>query len=298
MSRINPIVIHDSDSESAADSVEDSAEGWVVADLERSDSAIIHPVAAASVKLTDFSSWKSGSILKSNRGILFDSGSETETESEAFKTPPSFKTMSAKWQDNEKLGEDTGEPMSPPYDPFGPTHDHDSDVDVANQIEEDRQFAVFLDMDMNGRAARNEANERLKVAFDEEKATKEEQKDGKKDRKRYWAKRYAAQKAKSKVTESVYFVQTYFCGGRNYHRTFKKGSHGELYKRAVIPGSAGSIQHDLVISSNKTFYNILGDVVTPVLPDENGKVFVRENCVPDVDVLFRTTFPEPVFPFV
>ena len=100
MSSSAPIVIHDSDSESDLVSALGVGSTWVaradsahspqlVADLattSAADSAPLHPPASlASVTLL--------------RSFLFDSDTETETEDE-FQTPPCFKTMTAKWQEN------------------------------------------------------------------------------------------------------------------------------------------------------------------------------------------------------
>ena len=295
MSYDAPIVIHDSDSESdlvsapvvgsnAVSRADSARSPQSVADLATTSAVDSAPLPAASLA--------SVTLL---RTFLFDSDTETEDE---FQTPPCFKTMTAKWQDkpaapliqekaDDKMGEDLGLSDSAPYDTFGPSSDNDT-----NQVEEDRQYAVYLDMDLNGRSAKREASKRLKETGEEDEQPK------KKDRSSYWAKRYATQKANKHAQDSLYCVTTYFCGARNYNRTFRRGYNGQMFKRAIIPGTQGTIQHDLIIGSDRTFYRIVADVVTAIMPDENGKICVRDNCVPDVDLLFLTTFPPPVFPFM
>ena len=191
------------------------------------------------------------------------------------------------------MGEDVGRSTSPPYDPFGPSL---TDNETATQVEEDRNYATYLDMELNGRSAKHKANKRLKIgaqdSTDEEKPRKKQ-----KDRSLYWQQRYATQKAKRMSNVSLHFVRTYFCGVDNFSRTTKKGPRGTLFKRAIIPGSNGTVQHDIVISSDRVFFKIVGEQPTLLLPDENGKIQVRDNCIPDTDLLFSATFPETVFPF-
>ena len=309
MSRLNPIVIHDSDSDAelpaesdfvvAADSVASSARSPTsVADLATASVADSAPLTA-SASVADSASLNPSASLASVtliRSFLFDSDTETETESECmFKTPPPNKSVTATWQDkpNEKMGEDVGRYNSPPYDPFGPSL---TDNETATQVEEDRNYAAYLDMELNGHSAKHEANKRLKIgaqdSTDEEKPRKKQ-----KDRSLYWQQRYATQKAKRMSNVSLHFVRTYFCGVDNFSRTTKKGPCGTLFKRAIIPGSNGTVQHDIVISSDRVFFKIVGEQPTLLLPDENGKIQVRDNCIPDTDLLFSATFPETVFPF-
>ena len=231
--------------------------------------------------------------------LASSSDSETETDSD-FHTPPTKSVIKADWEDK-KIGEDTSfkpktPDFSPPYDPFGPTHNNENDEN--NEEAEDFQLAVYLDMDLNGRPAKHEANECMKRARDCHDASPEKQPRKKsKDRSRYWQQRYAMQKAKRLSNVSLHFVQTYFCGIKNFNRTAKKGPRGALFKRAIIPGSNGTVQHDVIISSERVFFRIVDERPILLQPDENGKIEVRDNCVPDADLLFRATFPEPVFPF-
>ena len=258
-----------------------------VADLATTSAVDSAPLPAASLA--------SVTLL---RTFLFDSDTETEDE---FQTPPCFKTMTAKWQDkpaapliqekaDDKMGEDLGLSDSAPYDTFGPSTDNDDDV--SNQVEKDRQYAVYLDMDLNGRSAKREANKRLKETDEEDQQPK------KKDRSSYWAKRYALQREARKKNVLVSYIRIYFCGDNIFYCLFKKDSCGTLFKRAVVPGSKGTIQHDLVVTSDRSFFKVVDNSVSEITPDENGKIFVRENCVPDAALLFDTTFPDPVFPFM
>ena len=50
-------------------------------------------------------------------------------------------------------------PFSPPYDPFGPNSDVE---EKKNQEKEDYQYAVYLDMDLNGRPQKAEAQKRIR----------------------------------------------------------------------------------------------------------------------------------------
>ena len=127
--------------------------------------------------------------------------------------------------------------------------------------------------------------------------TKKSQEKKHKNRSLYWRQRYAAQKAKRLSNTSLHFVRTYFCGVDNFTRTTKKGPRGTLFNRAIIPGSNGTVQHDIVISSDRVFFKIVGEQPCLLLPNENGKIQVRDNCVPHADLLFSATFPETVFPF-
>ena len=89
--------------------------------------------------------------------LLASSSDTTDTASETdldFSTPPMKTAMKAQWE-NTKMGEDVGIPSktvphSPPYNPFGPVVDDDSDfsdVEKKKQEEEDFKLAVYLDMD-------------------------------------------------------------------------------------------------------------------------------------------------------
>ena len=134
-------------------------------------------------------------------------------------------------------------------------------------------------------------------AADDTKAEEAKTRIKNKDRSLYWQQRYATQKAKKMSNVSLHFVRTYFCGVDNFSRTTKKGPRGTLFKPAIIPGSNGTVQHDIVISSDRVFFKIVGEQPTLLLPVENGKIQVRDNCIPDTDLLFSATFPETVFPF-
>ena len=180
------IVVHDSDSESdlAADSAADLA-----ADFDSKSSSKPRALVSLLQPSNNFASWRSGVRLSAAATLctaLFDSsGSETESD-ETFQTPPtSFKTT-AVWETkpDQKLKEDTGvsdsPPTSPPYDPFGPD---------AQQIEDDEQFAIYLDMDLNGRAAKAHASQKITKVFEEEAEPK--LKKAKNDRSDYWKERWA-----------------------------------------------------------------------------------------------------------
>ena len=309
MSKINPIVIIDSDSDLASDISSRPLPASVT--LLPSDSALVPvaPSAAASTLVLPSDSVvsrkKSSLPWKNLTRTLLASSSDSETETDSdFHTPPTKSVIKADWEDK-KIGEDTSfkpktPDFSPPYDPFGPTHNDENDEndEKKKQEEEDFQLAVYLDMDLNGRPAKHEANERMKRARDCHDASPEEQPRKKsKDRSLYWQQRYAMQKARRLSNVSLHFVQTYFCGIKNFNRTAKKGPQGALFKRAIIPGSNGTVQHDVIISSERVFFRIVDERPILLQPDENGKIEVRDNCVPDADLLFRATFPEPVFPF-
>ena len=270
MSKINPIVIIDSDSDSASEISSRPLTASASVTLLPSDSALVPvpPSAATSTSVLPSDSVVSGkktSLPWNNltRTLLASSSdSETETDSD-FHTPPTKSVIKADWEDK-KIGEDTSfKPKTPdflpPYDPFGPVHNAEND-EKKKQEEEDFQLAVYLDMDLNGRPAKHEANERMKRARDCHDASPEKQPRKKsKDRSRYWQQRYAMQKAKRLSNVSLHFVQTYFCGIKNFNRTAKKGPRGELFKRAIIPGSNGTVQHDVIISSERVFFRIVDE---------------------------------------
>ena len=178
MSYDAPIVIHDSDSESDLVSAPVVGSNAVSrADSARSPQSVVDLATTSAVDSAPLPAASLDSVTLL-RTFLFDSDTETEDE---FQTPPCFKTMTAKWQDkpaapliqekaDDKMGEDLGLSDSAPYDTFGPSSDNDDDV--SNQVEEDRQYAVYLDMDLNGRSAKREANKRLKETNEEEQQQK------------------------------------------------------------------------------------------------------------------------------
>ena len=304
MSHSAPIVVHDSDLESdlAADSVVDSAAhsaADLAADFDSKSSSKPRALVSLLQPSNNFASWRSGVRLSAAATLctaLFDSsGSETETD-ETFQTPPtSFKTT-AVWETkpDQKLKEDTGvsdsPPTSPPYDPFGPD---------AQQIEDDEQFAIYLDMDLNGRAAKAHASQKITKVFEEEAEPK--LKKAKNDRSDYWKERWAKrQQQKTLGSDSLRFrlrfIKRNFCGVNNFNCTVKKGPMGLYFKQAVIPDTQGVIEHDLIISSNHFFHRITDDKVMQLFADDHNKIRVNENCNADVDLLFAATFPNSVFP--
>ena len=119
---------------------------------------------------------------------MFDSSSSDTKSDTNFKTPPISVKTTAMWETkpDQKLKEDTGvsdsPSTSPPYDPFGPD---------AEQIEDNRNFAIYLDMDLNGRAAKAHASQKITRAFEQEEEEEPKLKKAKSDRSDYWKERWA-----------------------------------------------------------------------------------------------------------
>ena len=241
--------------------------------------------------------WKLGTRLRNDHSdelkriaLLDSSDSETETETElntAFKTPPSFKVDKALWeakQPNTKMGDDVGKSQSPSYDPFGPSSSDDDEK--KRELEDDYHYAVFLDMDINGRTAKSDAKKRLKDISGDDQDQDEPPYKKNKDRTLYWKKRYAIQKASKLSKLNLDSVKTYFCGEANIYRQTYYDSHCQ-FKRAK---AKGGVQNDLIISSDKGFYRTHGDSVSEITPDENGNILVKPNCTQKAELLFRETF--------
>ena len=219
--------------------------------------------------------------------------------------------MKAGWEmpDNKSPDKKTGEdippkrlqssPFSPPCDPFGPNSDVE---EKQNQEKDDYQYAVYLDMDLNGRPQKAEAQKRIREMVEKEEET--EQCPNKKDRTAYWKKRYLKEKQIKTLRQTPHFdlcqrfVQDYFCGVRNIDVTMKKGPHGMLFKRAVIPNSKGTVQHDLIVSYGEGcfFHQITNDQGVQILPSENGTITLDNDKEIDADLIFAETYPAGVFP--
>ena len=78
----------------------------------------------------------------------------------------------------------------------------------------------------------------------------------------------------------------------------KKGPHGMLFKRAVIPNSRGIVQHDLIVSSGEGcfFYRIINEKAVQILPNENGDITLNNDQQINSNTVFSATFPEGGFP--
>lgn len=234
-----------------------------------------------------------------------DSGSDTETDLD-FSTPPVKSSIKAGWE-NQKMGEDTSKvkssDLSPPYDVFGPDEE---DNETRRVEEEDYRYAVFLDMDLNGRVEKMEAQKRIRamVEDDEKEDNKDDEKhpSKKQDRKGYWKERYYRQKKLKQLRKSSHFnvrepfIQKNFSGVQNFNRTFKKGPHGIDFKRATIPFSHGTVQHDLIVSSGKFFHRIVNGKAIQIVPNEKEMISVHNDLEFDADLIFQATFPNDVFP--
>ena len=318
MSKFEPVVIVDSSDSEREGSCSKTTRALIEsrASVCLLDPISIFPVASASVNNAD-STWVSGTRVPLNasehlqrvRSVLLASSSSSDTDTETemdFSTPPIKTAVKAHWE-NTKMGEDVGVssktiPHSPPYDPFGPTIDGESDVsenEKKKQEKDDFQFAVYLDMDLNGRSMKATAQKRIKQLAEEE---EKEQPPKKKDRSEYWKKRHLKEKQLKIIRQTPHFnlrqnfIQQFFCGVKNFHRTYKQGPHDISFKRAVIPNSRGAIQHDLIVSSGKFFHRIVDDKVVQILPNENGQVSLNNDQLINSDVVFAATFPEGVFP--
>ena len=157
--------------------------------------------------------------------------------------------MKGGWEiENKETGKDEANKMgkdahfagmrnsSPPYDPFGPNSDEE---EKKNQEEEDRQFAVFLDMDLNARPMKAAAKKRIGEIAEEENNKPPK----KKNRSAYWKKRHIQERNRKILHQTPHFnlrqhvVQDSFCGVGNLNQTFKLGAYNISYKRAVIPNS-------------------------------------------------------------
>ena len=128
----------------------------------------------------------------------------------------------------------------------------------------------------------------------------------KKDRTAYicWKQRHLKEKQRKILRQTPHFnlrqsfIQDCFCGVRNIHVTMKKGPHGILFKRAVIPNSNGTVQHDLIVScgEGRFFHRITNDRAVQLLPSENGTITLDNDREIDACLIFAATFPEGVFP--
>ena len=311
MSKLVPVVIVDSSDSERDGSASKRASSNSERDGSASKRASILPVVSSASVNNVASRWTPGTQIRNgedlHRFLLASSSSETDTDSGLdFSTPP-FKTgVKANWEipnkttgENEpkKMGEDVNfaTNSSPPYDPSGLNSDEE---EKKKQEQEDHQFAVYLDMDLNGRPMKAAAKKRIGEIAEEE--NNEPLK--KKDRSAYWKQRHLKERNKKILRQTphfnlcLYVVQESFCGLANLNRTFKQGTHNIAYKRAVIPNSSGTIQHDLIVSSGEFFHRILNDVAVQILPSENGTLTLDNNREVDAHLIFAETFPPGVFP--
>ena len=71
-----------------------------------------------------------------------------------------------------------------------------------------------------------------------------------------------------------------------------------LFKRAEIPNSKGTVQHDLIVSSGegRFFHRITNDQAVQILPNDKGAITLDNDREIDARLIFAAIFPEGVFP--
>ena len=78
--------------------------------------------------------------------------------------------------------------------------------------------------------------------------------------------------------------------------TVKKGPHGILFKRAVIPNSNGTVQNELVVTTDHFFYRITNRKAVQIHANETGRIVLDNDREVDANLIYQTTFPGGVFP--